>query len=354
MTSVTSVAVPPVDRLAVERRIDDLRPAPGIGLGVQVRALEHLLRLRIELQTRQHLFVAHAAARILIHDLDQLRDGVPAVADDMAGRAARCRDQFAVDHQQAMIVALQEGLDDHRSRMLARHGKALRHFFIRREPDGDAAAVIAVVGFGHDRKPDALRGADRLLFALHQFLLGHRQSERRQDLVGLLLVAGQLDRDVRGAAGDRRLDALLVLAVAQLHQRLIVEAQPGDVVPFGRAHQCGGRRPERAALREADELIARLLPAPILGHGVGRPDGRGQQRTQQPQSEIAGRDAFVALRIFVDDGVDAGRAGGARLAEGDFLARHVLQVRWRRARGHDPSQVPSSSRMRRKKPPGSR
>jgi hypothetical protein len=44
MTSVTSVAVPPVDRLAVERRYTTW---PGVRdrLGGQIRALEHLLRL---------------------------------------------------------------------------------------------------------------------------------------------------------------------------------------------------------------------------------------------------------------------------------------------------------------------
>ncbi len=269
--------------------------------------------------------MAHAAARILIHDLDQLLDRVPAVADDVTGRAPCRGDQFAVHHQQTMIVTLQEGLDDHRSRMLACHGKALRYFLVRRESDGDAAAMIAVVGLGHDRKSDAPRGADRLLLVLHQFLFRHRQAERRQYLVGFLLVARQLDRDVRCAAGDRRLDALLVFAVAQLHQRLVIEAQPGDAVPFRRTHQCGRRRPERAALREADELIARLLPTPIVGHGVGRPDRRGQERTQQLEPELARGDALVALRIFVDDGIDPGRSGSARLAEGDFLARHVLQ-----------------------------
>ena len=73
--------------------------------------------------------------------------------------------------------------------MLARHGKALRHFLVRREPDRDAAAMVAVVRFGDDGKADAMSRANRLLVVLHQFLLGHRQTQRRQDLVGLLLVA---------------------------------------------------------------------------------------------------------------------------------------------------------------------
>jgi hypothetical protein len=63
-----------------------------------------------------------------------------------------------------------------------------------------------------------MRCAHRLPFALNEFLFGYRQSERRQNLVGLLLVAGQFDRNVRGAAGHRRLDALLEFSMAQLHQ----------------------------------------------------------------------------------------------------------------------------------------
>jgi hypothetical protein len=42
-----------------------------------------------------------------------------------------------------------------------------------------------------------------------------------------------------GVAGDRGLDALLVLAVAELHQRLLVEAQPRDAAFLGGAHQRG-------------------------------------------------------------------------------------------------------------------
>ena len=289
-------------------------------------ALQHFLGLRVELEPRQHLLVADAAPRILVHDLDQLHDGVLAVADDVPRRAPRRRDQLAVDDQQAMIVAFEERLDDHRARMLARDVEAVRDFRVRRQPDGDAAAVIAVVRLGDDRIADAIRGAHGLSVALHQLLPRHRQSERREDLVGLFLVARQLHRDVRRAAGDRRLDALLILAVAELHERLIVEPQPRNAARFRRTHQRCGRRSERAALREADEVVARFRPAPAFGHRAGRAQRLGQQRAQQPQAELAGGDAFVALRVFVDDGVDAGLAGAARLAERDFLARDVLQL----------------------------
>ena len=107
ITSVTSVAVPPVERFAVERRYTTWLEL-GIESACSPARLEHFLRLCVELQARQHLFVADAAARILIHDLDQLRDRMPAIADDMTGRAPCGGDQFAVDHQQPMIVSLQE------------------------------------------------------------------------------------------------------------------------------------------------------------------------------------------------------------------------------------------------------
>ena len=239
--------------------------------------LQHLLRLRVELEPRQHLLVADAAARVLVHDLDQLRDGVRAVADDVPRGAPRRGHQLAVHHQQAVIVALEEGLDDHRARVLARHRETVGHLRVGAEADGDAAAVVAVVGLGDHREADALRGAHRLGLALHQLLLGHRQAEAGEDLVGLLLVAGELDRDVRRAAGDGGLDALLVLAVPELHQRLVVETQPRDAARLGGAHQRVGRGTERAPLREADELIARLGPGPVLRHAAGRTQRFRQQ-----------------------------------------------------------------------------
>src|SRR5882757_8194737 len=46
-----------------------------------------------------------------------------------------------------------------------------------------------------------------------------------------------------------------------------------------------------------------------------------------PAGRIAAgsRDAFVALRVFVDNGIDAGTAGAAGLAERDLLAGNILK-----------------------------
>src|ERR671911_1282699 len=99
--------------------------------------------------------------------------------------------------------------------MLARGRETARDFLVGREADRDAAAMIAIEGLGDDGVAEAVRGADGLALGLHQLLPRHRQSQRGEDAVRLLLVARELDRDVWRAPGDRRLDALLVLAVAE-------------------------------------------------------------------------------------------------------------------------------------------
>ncbi len=113
--------------------------------------------------------------------------------------------------------------------------------------------------------------------------------------------------------------------MAELHQRLVVQTQPRNAAGFRGTDQRRGRRAQRAPLREADELVTRLRPAPAFGHAVLRADRLRQQRAKQTQAELAGRDAFVALCVLVDDRVHARCAGTARLAEGDALAGDVLQ-----------------------------
>ena len=270
--------------------------------------------------------MADAAARVLVHDLDQLRDRVPAVADDVARRAPGRGDQLAVHDQQAVVVALEIGLDDHRARVLARALEAGRDFRVVGQADRDAAAVVAVVGLGHDREAEAVRGAHGLALVLHQLLARHRQAERGEDAVGFLLVARELDRDVRRAAGDGRLDALLVLAVAELDQRLVVEPEPRDATLLGGVHERGRGRPERAPLREADVLVARSRPVPALRHGAGGTNPVGQQRAQQAERQFARGNAFLALGILIDDGIEPRAIHAPGLAEGDVLAGDVLQL----------------------------
>ena len=79
----------------------------------------------------------------------------------------------------------------------------------------------------------------------------------------------------------------------------------------------------------------------------------GQQRAEQPQAELAGRDALVALRVLVDDRVHARGAPAPRVLPKVTFSPAMFCSSIATCSSTWPSQVPSSSRMRRKKPPGS-
>ena len=327
MTSVTSVAVPPVDRLAVERRYTTC-PSPGTESARQADALEHLPRLCIELQARQHLLVADAAARILVDDLDELRDGVLAVADDMARRAPGRGDQFAIDDQQAMIVALEESLDDDRARMLARDREALRDFFVGGEADRDAAAMVAVVGFGHDREADAAarRARPALPLCTSSCFGTGRPSVARILLVSSLSLASSTamcgvrpvtvawmrcwylpwpsctsDWSFRRSQGMPRLSAALTSAA----------------VDGPSARRCAKRM-------NSSRASGQFQPC---GHGVRRPDAPAAAASRAGAGRVRRRRCLHrAAHTRRPPYRRPARAGAARLAEGDFLARDVLQL----------------------------
>jgi hypothetical protein len=101
-SSVTSVAVPPVDRLALLRRMTR-RPLAGTVGG---QALHGQARHRdvIEAHLGQRGGMAIAAARILVDLVDQFAHGVHAVADHVRGLTARGCHQLVAHHQQAEVV----------------------------------------------------------------------------------------------------------------------------------------------------------------------------------------------------------------------------------------------------------
>ncbi len=199
--------------------------------------LQQALRLVVELEAREDLLMTHTAARVLVHDSHELLDRVLAVSDDVAGFAFRCCDELAVDDEQAMVVALDVALDDDRAAVFPRLLERDFDFVGGLQVDRHAAAVIPGERFQDHREPDRLRGTHGILLSAHQALLRHRQAEVAQDAVGFLLVAGQFDRDVPGLAGGGRLDALLVAPVAELHEAVAIEPEPGNVPLLGRTYQ---------------------------------------------------------------------------------------------------------------------
>ena len=92
---------------------------------------QHGLGLVVELEPREHLLVADAAPGVAIHLVDQLGDGLLAVADDVARHPLGDRDELAVDDEHAVVLAGDEALDDHAAAVLARDLERLPHLLRR-------------------------------------------------------------------------------------------------------------------------------------------------------------------------------------------------------------------------------
>ena len=129
--------------------------------------------------------------------------------------------------------------------------EGVRDLVVGGEVHRDAAAVVAVDRLHHHREADVVRGVDRVLGVAHVELPRHRQAEVGEQPGAELLVRGDLDGGVRGLAGQRRLDALLVLALADLDQAGVVQPHPGDVARLGRLHQRQRRGAERRGARRS-------------------------------------------------------------------------------------------------------
>jgi hypothetical protein len=195
---------------------------------VHVALREHAFRRRVQGDARQDLLVADAAARVLV-DASTSSSIVEAIADHMRRHALGRRDELAADHQQAVIQALEVGLDDHAVAVLLGLVVGLFELLLVADVRGHAAAVVGVQRLQHHRVADALRRPDRPPQPVDQRLARHGQAEIAEYAVGLVLLRGQLHGDVRRLAGDRGLQPPLVAAVAELDQAVVVEADPGYV-----------------------------------------------------------------------------------------------------------------------------
>jgi len=325
-----------VDRRAAGRQVPRRAQVEDLARGedrsgVEPRLLEQPLGLEVELEAGQHLLVADAAAGILVGGLDQLRHRVRAVAGHVAGDALRRRHHLAVDHQDAVVVPWLEALDDHHRGELIGGLERRPHLLGGGEVDRHPLAVVAVERLDDHRIAQPLGGGHGVLRPAHPLLLRHRQPEVAEDLVGQPLVGSDVDGGVTCLAGHRRLDAALVLAVAELHQRAVVQADPRHVAVLGGAHQRPGRGAESAALGDAHQVLE--LGLEVVGAGkVGLAVGR-QQMAEQPQPRLGGLEPHRLLVVAEDDVVLAARqVVAARLAVADRgagedleLQRHVLE-----------------------------
>jgi len=108
----------------------------------------------VQRQPGQRPVVAVATRRIGIDHIDEFANGAAAVANHVRRRAQRGGDEAAAHDQRTIVAAAEELLDDNLGGALpcARKGEAHRSLVV--DADGDAAALVAVEGFDHDRAAD--------------------------------------------------------------------------------------------------------------------------------------------------------------------------------------------------------
>ena len=109
--------------------------------------------------------------------------------------------------------------------------------------------------------------------------------------------------------------------MAELHQRVTVEADERDVAAHGLVDQRLGRRPERLSLGQTDQVLE-------LGREVEEDVGvvRCDEVVDQPDGHAAGFEPDRLLAVLVDAVVLPVDAGGAGLAVADVGAGEVLEL----------------------------
>ena len=284
---------------------------------------QHLDGLRIDGDPGQDLLVPDAATRISIGDLDQLGDGVRAVADDVGRHPLGNGDHLIVDDQDAVVLTGDERLHHNQAvtAFALRGREGLVHGGFIGKIDHHATAMIAVERLQHHRVPNrratsAASSAERTTSARGT---GIPISCSRR-LVSSLLPATSTEMSGCGA-GDGGPDALLVGPVAELDERAAwVEAQHRDTAPLRLGNDGAGGGTEREPLRQPDDVLFQLANEVEVRLGVV------DDVVEEARGQLAGGDTDIFLGIGVDDVVEPALTRAARLAPGDLGSGQVLQL----------------------------
>jgi hypothetical protein len=182
----------------------------------------------VDVDLGEHFLVPVSAAGILVHLGDEFRYGTLPITDHTGRRAFRSGHVLVVDHQNAMVEAGDVALHDHAAADLLGLGQRDLGFFQALDPDGGTTPVVSADGLDHAGETHAVQCGFQPFLGAHHAPFGHGYLVALQQVLGLLLIAGYLHPDVAGAAGDGGADAFLVHAVAELDQRVFVEADVGN------------------------------------------------------------------------------------------------------------------------------
>ncbi|MDZ7748399.1 MAG: hypothetical protein U5K43_05785 [Halofilum sp. (in: g-proteobacteria)] len=284
----------------------------------ELRLRDQALGLLVDVDLGEQVLVADAAARIAVLGVDELLQRRLAVAGHVCRAPARRGDQLAVDHEQAVVLALDVCLDDHR--LVAPVGRLVAVLQRRVVVDvgAHAAAVVAHERLGRDGIADPLRGLERLLERGYGLALRHGDARVAEDLLGPLLVVGDAVADQARLPRDRGLEALLLVAVTELDvAALLAQALVGDVARLGGVDDRRGRRAQHVGvthlLEARDDRVE--IDLFLVEQALDQLDGLA------PRREAAG-----LVTVAVADVVDAGlvRVDGLAVADGE--PDQVLQL----------------------------
>src|SRR5215217_6731315 len=182
----------------------------------------------VDLDAGHHRLMADAAPRIFVDLCDQRLDRPPPVPDDVGRLALSYRDDPAANHEDAIVTAFVLLLDNDLSAVHRSLFETPPNLLGRAQVEADPPAVVAVQRLDDHGAAQALRGRDGLVGGADQSALRRGDPDLGQQALGQVLVAGGLDGDQRGLAGDAGADALLVRPPAQLDQALVVETHQRD------------------------------------------------------------------------------------------------------------------------------
>ena len=188
----------------------------------------------------QRVFLLGAAARVLVQHRHQFAQRGFAVAVHADRFALGGGHHLAAHHQQAVLHAVDEFLDDDLRALGFGQREGGLDFSLARELQRHAARVVAVRGLDGDGATDVLGHFPGFLGIGHHAALGHRHAAGSEQALGEVLVLRNPFGDGAGLVAFCRPDAALRCAVAQLHQIAIVQADKGNA-PLRRRIDDAGR-----------------------------------------------------------------------------------------------------------------
>lgn len=189
-----------------------------------------------------------------------------------------------------------------------------------------APAVRGVERLDDDGPAEALGERDGVVLVVRDRAPRHGHAVVPEQGLGQALVAGDLDAELAGRRGNRRLDALLVNARAEHDEGTVVQAQVRNPARRRDGHDRARRGAERPALarapegdRDADLLLD--LEGDVLGH-VAEPGPFGDALQEPPRRSFGAvmllQTGQQTLELFAEPRDPARRA----LREGPEIDPH--------------------------------